>query len=232
MNSVINRTLEMFARVLAFADERAGAFPADSLAGQAIAELKSITETLNEAATSQNSAFSSARRATANRRAAREALREDMQLLTRTSRVVALDVPTIDARFRLPRSGSDLTLLQIGRAFAEAAEEFKEHFMRYEIPATFFTGFKQKIANLEQAMGEQNVGRGAHVLATATAEAEAERGMNAVRKLDAIVRNKFREDPATLAAWESARRVENPTHARRRTNGNGNAGNSGNGNNA
>lgn len=43
--------------------------------------------------------------------------------------------------------------------------------------------------------------------------------MNAVRKLDAIVRNKFSDDPSTLAAWESVRRVESPSRARRRTNG-------------
>ena len=70
-------------------------------------------------------------------------------------------------------------------------------------------------------MGEQNSGRGAHVTATATVESGAERGMNAVRKIDVVVRNTYRNDAATLAAWESARHVESSPRARRRTNGNG-----------
>jgi hypothetical protein len=38
--------------------------------------------------------------------------------------------------------------------------------------------------------------------------------MNAVRELDAIVRNTFRDDPATLAEWTSARHIERaPRHA-------------------
>jgi hypothetical protein len=51
--------------------------------------------------------------------------------------------------------------------------------------------------------------------------------MNATRKLDAIVRNKFRDDPAALAAWESARHVESATRTRKRSNGNGPGSNGG-----
>lgn len=68
-------------------------------------------------------------------------------------------------------------------------------------------------------MGQQHTGRGAHVSATASVESEAELGMAAVRRLDAIVRNMFRADPAALAAWESARHVESPARTRRRSNG-------------
>lgn len=35
-------------------------------------------------------------------------------------------------------------------------------------------------------------------------------GRAAVRELDAIMRNVFREDEATLAEWESVSRVERP----------------------
>ena len=68
------------------------------------------------------------------------------------------------------------------------------------MPESFIEEFKEDIADLERAMGQQNTGRGAHVSATASVESAAERGMNAVRKLDAIVRNTFRDDTATLAA--------------------------------
>jgi hypothetical protein len=48
------------------------------------------------------------------------------------------------------------------------------------------------------------------VAATVAVSDAAERGHNAVRELDAIVRNIFRDDPAALAEWESASHVERP----------------------
>lgn len=219
MNSVIKRTYEMFVRVSNFAAERAAAFPADSLGAQLAAELKEIVETMTEAGASQTSGLSSVQSATAERMAAREALRESMQAIVRTARVMALDTPGLENKFRLPRSGSDAALLQTARAFVADALALKEEFLRHEMPASFIEDFKEDIADLERAVGQQNSGRGAHVSATASVESAAERGMNVVRKLDAIVRNKFRDDPATIAAWESARHVESHARRRRRTDG-------------
>lgn len=218
MNSVISRTYEMFVRVQSFAAERA-AFPSDSLGGRTAVELGRVVEELTGAATTQTSGLSSVQRATAERMAAREALRESMQAITRTARVMAIDIPGLENKFRLPRSGSDAALLQTARAFAADALPLKAEFLRYGMPESFIEEFSEDIADLERAMGQQNTGRGAHVSATVTVETAAERGLNAVRKLDAIVRNKFRDDPATLAAWESARHVESAPRTRRRPNG-------------
>ena len=219
MNSVINRTYEMFVRVQTVAAARAASVPAESLGGETVAELKKVIEELTEAATTQTSGLSSVQRATAERLAAREALRESMQAIARTARVMAIDMPGLENKFRLPRSGSDPALLQTARAFAADALPLKAEFLRHEMHASFLEDFKEDIADLERAMGQQNTGRGAHVSATASVETAAERGMNAVRKLDAIVRNKFRDDPATLAAWESARHIESTPRTRRRSNG-------------
>lgn len=151
--------------------------------------------------------------------AAREALRESMQAMSRTARVMGLDTPGLETKFRLPRSGSDPALLQTARAFAADAVPLRDKFLRHAMPASFIEDFKEDIADLERAVGQQNTGRGAHVSATASVESAAERGMNAVRRLDAVVRNMFRDDAATLAAWESARHVESAGRTRRRSNG-------------
>lgn len=219
MNTVINHTYEMFVRVQSFAAERAATFPPESLGGQTVVEIGKVIEELTEAATTQTSGLSSVQRATAERLAAREALRESMQALARTARVLAIDMPGLENKFRLPRSGSDPALLQVARAFAADALPLKAEFISYGMHESFLEDFKADIADLERAMGQQNTGRGAHVSATASVETAAERGMNAVRKLDAIVRNKFRDDHATLAAWESARHVESTPRTRRRSNG-------------
>jgi hypothetical protein len=46
------------------------------------------------------------------------------------------------------------------------------------------------------------------VTATAAIDELIERGLRIARRLDAIIRNKFRDDPARLAAWTSAHHVE------------------------
>lgn len=222
MNSVINRTYEMFVRVSSFAAERAGAFPEGSLGAETIAELRRVVEELTAASTTQTSGLSSVQRASAQRLAAREALRESMQAIARTARVMAMETPGLENKFRLPRNGSDPVLLQAARAYAADALPLKAEFLRYGMPESFIDDFKEAIAALEHAMGQQNTNRGAHISATASVETAAERGMNAVRKLHVIVLNKFRKDPATLAAWESARHVESASRTRKRPNNGGN----------
>lgn len=219
MNSVINRMYEMFVRVDAFATERAEAFPAGTLGAEMVAELKSVIQTLTGATTTQTSGLSSVQRATAERMAASETLRDTMQALVRTARVMAIDTPGLENKFRLPRNASVSALLQTARAFVADAIPLKAEFIRHGMHESFIEDFREEIADLERAIGEQNTGRGTHVSATVTVESAAERGMNAVRKLDAFIRNRFREDASMLAAWASARHLERATHARKRPNG-------------
>lgn len=49
--------------------------------------------------------------------------------------------------------------------------------------------------------------------ATAALDDAVERGVNKVRQIDVVVRNKFRDNPATLAEWESARHTERASAA-------------------
>ena len=219
MNSVINRTHDMFLRVDAFVAERPTDFPANTLGGETIAALREVIQGLTAAITAQTTGLSDAQRATSERLAAREALRESMKAIARTARVMALDLPGLENKFRLPRSGSVPAMLYTARVFAADAVTLKADFIRHEHPQTFVEDFESEIATLERAMSDQNTKRDAHISAMASVETLIERGVNAVRKLDAIVRNKFREDRATLAAWESARHVESSTPTRKRTNG-------------
>ncbi len=219
MNNTNTRRFEMFVRVRDFGAERAAAFPANSLGGEQLAEVRSVVEILTEMAASQTSGVGSAQQATASRTNARVSLRESLQAVNRTARAMALDTPGLENKFRLPRSGSDQALLNSARAFVADATPLKPIFIRHELAASFIEDLQADITDLERAIGGQNTGRGVHVTATASIDSTVERGMAAVTRLDAIVRNKFRDDPATLAAWESARHVERNQRTVKRTNG-------------
>jgi hypothetical protein len=99
-------------------------------------------------------------------------------------------------------------MLASARAFAADAVPFKAEFIRHEMPADFLDDLAADIAAFEASITEQNRSRDARIAATGSIDEAIERGIAALRQLDAIVRNKFRDDPATLAAWASASHVE------------------------
>ena len=57
-------------------------------------------------------------------------------------------------------------------------------------------------------LSAQSGGVGNHVAANAAIDDAVYRGMITVRKLDAIVRNKYANNPAVLAEWASASHTE------------------------
>ena len=205
MNSLETRRLEMLTRVRDFGATHAAEFPPTSFGGEQFAAVGQVVEELTRLATAQSSGAGSARLGSANRAASREELRDDLQAIARTARAMSLDVPGLEDKFRLPRSGSDQALLTTARVFAADAAPLKAEFVRHELPADFLEDLNRDIEAFERAVNSQNTGKGAQVTATAAIDAAVERGMNAVQRLDAVVRNKFRDDPARLAAWESAK---------------------------
>jgi len=97
---------------------------------------------------------------------------------------------------------------QHASAFPADAVPLAGEFQKHEMPANFIDELHADIAALEEALSGRARNRDAHVAATAALDATMERGIKAVRRLHAMVRNKFRDDPAALAAWESASHVE------------------------
>lgn len=217
MNDLETRRHEMFVRVRDFGTTHAVSFPVNTLGGEQYAVVRAAVEDLARASASQSSGVGSAQHATASRSVARAELREELQAISQTARAMALDDPGLENKFRMPRSGSDAALLTTARAFALDAAPLKDDFIKHELPATFLADLQTAIDDFERAVGSQNTNRETHVSATVSIDSTIERGMNAVRRLDAIVRNKFRDDAATLAAWESARHVERATRSARHT---------------
>jgi hypothetical protein len=108
----------------------------------------------------------------------------------------------------LPREGNDQKLLNAARAFAADLEPLSAFFIGHELPADFLSDLNTDIVNMEAAMNHQANAVGDHVAAGAAIDESIEQGMQAVRVLDAIVRNRHANDPAKIAEWASASHVE------------------------
>ena len=212
MNSSEMRRFDMFTRVRDFGLTHASMFPAASLGGQSFAEINAVIEALNTQAVAQSSGLHSAQQSTEGKAAVRDALHAEMEMMTRTARVMAIDTPGLDDKFRLPRSNAERAWLTAARTFHADALPLKDDFIAHEMPADFLVTLDALITDYEEALASGHQSTAKHVAASAAIDKGIERGMTAARKLDSIVRNKFHNDPATLAAWASARHIERVPH--------------------
>ncbi|HMF56140.1 MAG TPA: hypothetical protein VK619_07325 [Pyrinomonadaceae bacterium] len=210
MKAIEARRLDMFIRVQAFRTERAAQFPQTSFAGQQFAIVDSVVNNLEDHARAQASGKSTVKQSTSSRAAARDELLRDMAAISRTARAMALTSPGLDDKFRVPYGQGNQALLASARAFAADALPLKAEFIRRGMPADFLDDLQADIAELDETITNKAQGAESHVAATAGIDTEIDRGMNAVRELDSVMRNTFANDPSTLAAWLGSSHVERP----------------------
>jgi hypothetical protein len=208
MNDSQTKVYEMLTRVRSFGAEHAADFPASSLGGEKFAAVGGVVEALEEHGAAQSAGGSAARTSTGAKRAARDSLRRQMTAVSETARAMESVQPGIAASFKMPNTNGDQALLNAARAFVGAATPLQNEFIRRELPASFLDDLSVAVSVFENAQSSQAQSTERRVTATAAIEAVVERGRQLVRELDAIVRNKYRGERATLAAWESASRVE------------------------
>ncbi len=212
MQNTENRKLAMLARVDNFcAVEHAGDFPAKTRGGELAQSIKQNLTAVNDEVAAQATAARLAQAGTDGKEAARNALRSALEQLSQTARGMDADMPGTAASFKLP-ARTDNALIAAAHAFQTNATPLKAEFIKNELPADFLTQLQQHLSAFEQARTTRATQTGRQVAATASIRALLAAGVNAVRQLDPIVRNKYHADPATLAAWASASHIERAPH--------------------
>ena len=196
---------DMLVRVGQFGDENAADFPAPSAAAENFAVARQVVGNLRASAAAQVSG--ALRDSTAQKMALRHSLRDRMRHLSRTARAIGIDRPGLSQRFRRPDGDNDQVLLAVARQFAADAAPLQAEFAHYGLPATFVADLNADIAAFETVLEDKATALNERVTATATIDEELERGLKAARRLDAAVRNIYRDQPAKLAAWTSARHI-------------------------
>ncbi len=208
MRTTAMKRFEMLKRVRDFSLANGTFFPAPSLGQQLFATVSQAVATISKAAADQSSGFNAALSSTTSKTSLREELRDALTVINRTARSLAFDTPGLDDQFRLPRSSSDQALLNAARAFAADATPLRDDFVSHEVPATFLADLEALITAFDEALSGRTTARSSHVAATAALDESLDRGVTAVRRLDAIVRNRFRDKPPKLAEWATASHTE------------------------
>lgn len=216
LNDKQRRIIERGARVSAFGTANAADFPANGRGGELFSKLSAELANLDTLEVVKATSVSTRQQGSAGRRDLRESLRAQVAAVSDTARVIATEHAELKGKFQYSRTDrGDRSLIAVAHSFAEAAPPFKTLFVAYELPADFIERMNADASALEQQMVLQTQGVGARVTTNASIDQGLERIDDYVDKLDVIVHNKYREDPAKLAAWESARRLERAARAKR-----------------
>jgi hypothetical protein len=208
VNDYENRRHLMFVRVREFGEAHSADFAASSLGRQLFADLSALITQIDSQAATEASTRGQARQQTQSRSHSRAALREDLEAISRTARAMADVDPGLEDKFRVPRGNNDQLLLNAARAFRADAAPLADRFIQHEMPEDFLADLDGDIAAMETAIGNQASHVSGHVSARAAVDDSIAQGVDIVRKLDVIVRNKFSSNPAVLAEWTSASHTE------------------------
>ncbi|MBD0325585.1 MAG: hypothetical protein ICV68_04100 [Pyrinomonadaceae bacterium] len=201
------RQLDRDQRVRVFAVNIAASIPAGSRGAQLATALDAkITEAETQAA-KQDAATLDRQESTEQKRVAINTLKGQMRAMNRTARSIDEQMPGIADQFKMP-TDSDQAVLNRARAFIEAATPIPNEFTSRGFPASFLTDMQATIDAVDQAEDRQSAALAAQTAATKALAVILKQLREIIRELDSIIRNLFRNDPATLAAWESASHIE------------------------
>jgi hypothetical protein len=208
---------QMAVRLKDFEEARAGAFAAESRGGQKFAAVSALVVEIERLGAEQAATAGAAQGSTTAKREARENIRRQMKAMRDTSVALEGEQPGISRNFRMPPTNGDQALINSARAFIEAATPLKTLFISNELPATFLEDLATAVASFERSVSLYNQRRAENASATAALKNALSGVIKLKAELDPIVRNKFRNDPATLAAWNTASRLKRVPQRRQPT---------------
>ncbi len=151
-----------------------------------------------------------------------DALRLDLQNITRTASAIAQDQPGFADTFRPPETSgqgklltnADTFLAQLQEAPTDSAAEkaakatVVAQFIAHELPTDFVLHLAEDIQAIHDAKDHAAGDENQSVESTAAVGRLIREGMKEITYLDAILRNKYTRTPDKLRAWESASHIE------------------------
>ncbi len=195
---------EMFVRVRDFGAANGALFPASSTGGQAFARVAAGVAEIDGHLRSRVVARAEARKIKADTRAA---VVNAMRIITATGRR-AVRREVASGAFRMPRTWSSKGLVDAAYALIDEARKREAEFVRLGLPPTFIADFVSLVDRLEQAVtlrlnSSHNRRRDQAGFVAALVQVHDD-----IRELDVVVPNTVRDDPARLAQWYRARRID------------------------
>lgn len=204
------REVQALNRVNDFGQARAADFPATSLGGQKFAEVKALVAQVDATGEAQANATGGAQSRAEVKKTHRVSVVRMLRAIRETAKAIDTDKPGTSDRFKVPRTNGDEPLINSARAIAAEARASEADFLQREMPASFVADLNTEIDEFESASNSLNLYTSQRVSSTASIKNQLAQARRLRKELNPIVSNKYRNDPASLAAWKSASHVERP----------------------
>jgi hypothetical protein len=208
MQTVQGNALQSLRNVAAFLDKHA-----DKLEGVVQTGVRQRLDDaivdLQAYVTSQSDSAYGSKGATQKHRALRRALiRDHMKPIARIAAADLPDTPELQP-LKLPAGRpSAQRLAASAYGMAETAARYSDTFIKAALPADFAAQLTSAADRMIESIGERAENRLVRRSATKGLKTRLAAGRKVVRVLDALVQSKLQDDPALLAGWDGAKRVE------------------------
>jgi hypothetical protein len=210
------RRYDAFQRVKTFGTDNTSDFAPGSLAVTSFATIGTVLTGLDAAKAGQKPGRNTSKEVLL------DAVRLDIQNITRTASAIAQVQPGFADSFRPPANGNEGSLLTTADKFLQqltpqpgdspatltAKTALVAQFVAHEMNANFVTTLQTDRTAITTAQAQQETTREGGVGNTATIGSLIAQGMKALTTLDAIMHNKYASQPDKMAAWLTAAHIE------------------------
>lgn len=209
MTNVQNHEGDAFQRVKKFSTDHAADFPPASVGGQQFALVTAAVPQAQGQAAGQLSAKGDRGQATKTKGQIHPDLHDQCKAISESAHTLAdLGATGLDAKFRMPRSGGNGALLTAARQFLKDATPMKTQFLSVNLPADFLDTLTQTISDFDSATDDQTGGLEGQASSTTGLANTNAAARKALRALNTIVRNTYKNNPVVLAEWTIASHIE------------------------
>ncbi|MEP6788869.1 MAG: hypothetical protein ABJB40_10590 [Acidobacteriota bacterium] len=206
MNDSDRRRYEMLVRVRQFGLDNTADFT--GIAAAKFTQVGTKVDEIEAKSSEQQAGFGESAQQFNVKDTAREDLREEMSVISRTAKSMEYEFDGISSKFFFQRNLNDVSMHAKAQAFYTESLTYNADFISYGLPSTFRSDLKSASDAFELSFSSTASAVADQVAATADTSAKIREGMVMVRILDGIVKNKYSADPGKLAAWLSASHVE------------------------
>ncbi|MFT3870934.1 MAG: hypothetical protein QM715_20970 [Nibricoccus sp.] len=204
MNDKHVRSYNMFGQVATYGQDNAADFAPGSLATANFAAVGGVISEINQIIGEQKGGSTSLKAVKL------ASLRAEMKNLARTAREIDKKEPGMADKFRMPANSAQTAVLAAAlKMIGELKVEGRlAKFVAYEMSADIITELESLVQQIGDANSETASDNAEGVENTAAIGLAIARGKDLVESLDTSVRNRYKNQPAKIAAWETASHTE------------------------
>jgi hypothetical protein len=215
MLAIHRKKLDMFLRIRDFFKSNAADFPAETVGSEQFAALLVLVARIERLSAETFSAMGKVGQAVNIKSDARKQLNDLLLDISAIAASMAYDINGLERKFRMPRNRGVPGLIAAGRAFAADAVAYQAEFVRCGLGQDFINELTAATDRLETALNQTGDHTQERIGKNASLEPLFREAMVKVKRLQPIVRMKYRQDAAKLSAWIYASHLERDLRAER-----------------